>query len=807
MTGIFDREAPAYWAKGISVIPLRYNDKRPSEDSWNQWCLNLPDTTVQNLWLKKYINNNIGLALGPASNIVVIDIDTDDEKIIAAINSVLPKSPWRRIGQKGYVEAFKYNGIGTFRIDDANGNRLVEFLSRGAQVVLPPSIHPKTLKPYNQNVSLIEVYDELPEIDENIKEKLRTALSAVTELRSSSSTSGKFSLAQKISLGARDSEMTRMAGAMASAVLRGDHTLKTALLAAHHWATDNAERVEGDEIDPEKAKRKLLEFILVDINQRGKVLPTGWDMEITPEEKIEWGLEVAEEQTEWTYTQLLDYMLQEFQKYQSPNDPGRMQVVNFILKRLAKSPTIGDLEKATVLKQLRDQSGLNLPVSHFTKQLNSIIKGPMGGENHTEIAKELIHLYQQRHGELAFYGGKFWEWHGSHWKELNESDLWEFLADNFGDLPAAKKASDHKGILQISQKLVPNELSALEIKGINFINGLLTEDLNLVPHQPEHGMTYVLPYSYKADEAGKCPRFFDFLQTSWGHHEDFKEKVMALQEAFASTLFGVACSYQRAFMCYGTGGSGKSQLLEIIGALVPEEAKTAIGPERWAEQFSRANFAGKLLNRAGEINVGKSVKIPGATFKSIISGDEISGEFKYQDLFRFTPKCAHWFAGNDLPCSTDYTNGFNRRWLFFTFDKIVKGTSEDVTDLGKLIVSEEMPGIVAWAVEGMKRLKLKKDYTDVKSSNVIRDMMAVNNSLVRQWMKMKIKVDKNSSLKAKISELFSSFQGFSAQMGKNRPSFADFEKEFSQILSEFDINSSVNDEQNGSYYVGVWMNK
>ena len=96
---IFFDNAPHYWTVGMPVIPLLPGEKRPGIKAWQRYCQELPSEHLQQQWLGAYPNSNIGLALGPQSGVVVIDIDTDDSEIMAAIESVLAPypSPWHRI--------------------------------------------------------------------------------------------------------------------------------------------------------------------------------------------------------------------------------------------------------------------------------------------------------------------------------------------------------------------------------------------------------------------------------------------------------------------------------------------------------------------------------------------------------------------------------------------------------------------------------------------------------------------------------------------------------------------------------------
>jgi putative DNA primase/helicase len=155
---IFHETAPKYWARNLPVIPLLKGEKRPAISGWQQFCDRMPTEEEQADWLSRFPDGNIGLALGPCSGLVAVDIDSDDPLVIAAIERALPPSPWQRVGKKGKILIYKYDGQSTSRIRDENEKVICEILSRGTQIVLPPSIHPDTLKPYSSNCELTEAF-------------------------------------------------------------------------------------------------------------------------------------------------------------------------------------------------------------------------------------------------------------------------------------------------------------------------------------------------------------------------------------------------------------------------------------------------------------------------------------------------------------------------------------------------------------------------------------------------------------------------------------------------------------------------
>lgn len=134
-----------YYENELSVILIPYKQKGPRLIGWQQYCETRPSQKQIDAWDRLWDTGiNIGVCLGPASNIVALDIDTNDQ---AVINN-LPLSPVIKKGKPPYeTRFFKYNkNIQSQKIVVKGGH--LDILSTGRQTVLPPSIHPDTGKPY-----------------------------------------------------------------------------------------------------------------------------------------------------------------------------------------------------------------------------------------------------------------------------------------------------------------------------------------------------------------------------------------------------------------------------------------------------------------------------------------------------------------------------------------------------------------------------------------------------------------------------------------------------------------------------------
>jgi P4 family phage/plasmid primase-like protien len=735
MMGIFSDWADHYWDAGLPVMPLQVKDKLPVIKGWQNLQRRMPTFEERESWKQHYPNGNIGLALGPESGLIAFDIDTDDPVVLGVLEKVLPPSPWERIGAKGKVWIYKFDGQRAFRIRKRNAEGKIEGLidvqSTGTQIVVPPSIHPKTGQPYWQNCDLTEILDQVRSLPSNIEDVIKDALKQVG-IECSSGEVG--AITNFVSSGNRDNTMVSVAGLFARDVLRGNRTLEEVTRHMVAWVENFTAQVHGDSLDPQKGVSKVIEFLTRDVKGKGKALPRGWDEGLTDEQKKKLGLDFFTEDDErWSHTQIITEFDGQLEKVGiKDNEEQFLTLAKRTIQRIANNRELDNVDEDRLVRHIADVSGKRLTVASIRKMIAEIRSGEIKGTDHKEIAEAVLKDLGELSGEIRCYQSKLWQWNGSHWEEMNEQQVLQYITAEYGHLQAAKRANDHKGILTTMKQLCYGELCKNKVEGINFVNGFLTEDLQLREHHPDYGMTYTLPYPYLPDAAGKCQKWEQMLADYWGDDDDYADKVEALREAMCVTLFGRAVKSQLAFVLFGIAHSGKSRVLEIIRSLMPDNCSTAIPPQMWNDKFAPAQLAGKLLNMAGELS--EHQMIDSASFKQIVEGAEISAQHKNQPMFTFRPVAAHWFATNHLPRSRDSSEGFTRRFLFFTFNKKFP-TERRVEDYDKVVVAEEREAIAAWAVQAMLTLKANKGrITDPRSSQELRERLENQLNSVRSFL-------------------------------------------------------------------------
>lgn len=777
---IFASTAPLYWAKGLPAIPLQPRTKIPLHSAWNQYATRMVDPADQQEWLHRHPNANIGLPMGEQSGLIAVDVDTDDIRVARIIKETLPPTPWVRVGKKGAVYIYRWNGHKTFRIRTAKGESLLEVLSSGTQIVLPPSIHPDTQMPYQANAFLPDVLDQVPALSKDLESVLRSALiEAGYEL----STKGFTKVTEVISTGSRDNKMTSVAGIMAKGVTRGERTLAEAMGEMRAWVENFTEKVAGDSMDPQKAVQKLVEFILKDVEIGGRQLAVGWDRGLEPKEMKHFHALFGEDSESWDLDRMLNYLETKF----TGNDrlegvADRNTAIEHIIQKLARNPQITPMEEDIVLEFISTSSGRLVSKGALRKRLLQLRRGTVAGETHAEIAQMVIEELR-KFGHIRFDKSNFWQWRGAHWETMQKSAIMSTIAIEYGHLPAARRNSDHEGIFKMMQALCACDLDQSPTRGLNFANGFLTTDLSLLPHNEDFGCTYVLPYIYDVSKAGHCQKFLSFLHQSWGHSPDYEDKVAALREAIAVTLFGLAPMYQKAFCCMGVPHSGKTVLMNIIQSILPTEATCHVAPSNWDDKFLPTMMVGKLANFCGELS--ESEMIPGDVFKSVIDGETMSGQLKGQQIFTFKPSCAHWFASNHLPRTRDSSGGFSRRWVFLEFDKSVK-VQDRVNGLANDIAAEEQEAIVAWAVAVMPELQRRGYITSPQSQKRLTDEMSGMNNSVRYFMTGGV-VEPNEDMGTALGEqeIHASYFLFCRERGARPVSMRIFRQRMAELQSEF----------------------
>ena len=335
-------------------------------------------------------------------------------------------------------------------------------------------------------------------------------------------------------------------------------------------------------------------------------------------------------------------------------------------------------------------------------------------------------LAKRQGGRLVHHRGRFYDYRGGKYRPLENDDFVAEVASfvrhsepmqanqgfTFGvifhlktlqNIPAAKDAP-----FLIESPDVDVSSLLLAKNGRLSVESLLSGNAALSDHKDDFFSLNCLPYDYIPDAV--CPHWEQTISQILTD----ESQLTALQEWFGYHLVSDV-SREKFAMFLGEGGNGKSVVLAVLMAMVGLDNFSSVSleacdPKRTFPMAQMVNKCANILGDMGEIN-----RVAEGVLKQLVSGDPITIEEKGKDAFLWKPSVKLTFATNTLPRFIDRSDGLWRRLLLFTFNMPKLPDSQADTRLRKpkfwLNESGEMPGILNWAIEGLKRLEAKGEFT------------------------------------------------------------------------------------------------
>lgn len=174
-----------------------------------------------------------------------------------------------------------------------------------------------------------------------------------------------------------------------------------------------------------------------------------------------------------------------------------------------------------------------------------------------------------------------------------------------------------------------------------------------------------------------------------------------IQKALGYALTGDT-SEQALFILYGTGSNGKSTLLNVYSELMATYAQstpsdTFMQKKNEAVNNDIARLKGARFVSAIEMEENK--RMAESIVKSMTGGDKLVTRFLYGEFFEYVPQFKVFLAVNHKPVIRDTTNSIWRRIKLIPFEATFTEQERD-KNFPARIMATELPGILAWAVQG-----------------------------------------------------------------------------------------------------------
>lgn len=395
------------------------------------------------------------------------------------------------------------------------------------------------------------------------------------------------------------------------------------------------------------------------------------------------------------------------------------EIFRYACSRIAKGYKGGEVW--TLVRQKAAACIPPLPETEAEKCLDSALKyqDDIQFFNGTKFIPHALIKYIRMDHDIFNDGTDFYEYNGSGvWLRVHRLAVGKLMRAALG-----KKAQNSyvEGALKLLEFETYKGVDDLpHIKGlINLANGMLdVENGALLPHDRDYFSKVQIPFKF--DPKSKCPRFENFLKEIF---PDDLGKIETLQE------FAGYCLYPKIFIhkclfLIGAGANGKSVLLNTISSVLGTQNVCAIDLHQLGQRFMLIELKDKLLNVSTEIQTRSPVS--DNILKQVISGDPISAEKKHKGPVVFRPIAKHIFSMNEMPVITDRTHAFRRRLIVLKFNRIFNDKDQDRGLEDKLF--SELPGILNWGLEGLRRVLSSQNITIGKQCKADTDnfLMALN---------------------------------------------------------------------------------
>jgi putative DNA primase/helicase len=324
-----------------------------------------------------------------------------------------------------------------------------------------------------------------------------------------------------------------------------------------------------------------------------------------------------------------------------------------------------------------------------------------------DVARELA---AQLPRPARWWRGDFYMWTGTRyalWRdEAVDNWLYSRTADAFFEGgedkgPAPWRPTENKitGVSHALSRGVLYRPSELEVddspEQVACANGVYDVPTGtLLAHSAERFNLQSVPFDY--DAAADAPTWRGFLDDVLP-----KDAQLFLQEWFGYVLSG-RTDLEKIANLVGPPRSGKGTTGTVLEALLGGENVASPSMPSLVGTFGEQPLIGKTLAIFSDISWSHRDIVTGVEILKAISGQDTRDvNRKNREIWHGRLGVRFMIMGNDMPKFTDASGALAGRMIHVQFPRSVAGR-EDPTLKPRLLL--ELPGILNWALEGLRRL-------------------------------------------------------------------------------------------------------
>lgn len=336
--------------------------------------------------------------------------------------------------------------------------------------------------------------------------------------------------------------------------------------------------------------------------------------------------------------------------------------------------------------------------------------------NPSSVAAAMLATEFDRNGKriLIHWRGDFYRWSGA-WFKMERDELTSFVGKWLiarYENPMQHHITNVVTFLQAETFLPGSTEQNTWLDGKNHghriavDNGLLDpQSGELESPTPSWFSNVILPCEF--DPHATCDRWLKILNANL---EGDIERINLLQE-FTGYLLWPTLEFQKFLILLGEGSNGKSVYIAGLQALLGRRNVSNYSLESLGNnRFAAAGTIGRLANLCADVS--EVDRLSEGILKQLVSGDRLTLDRKNQSLIEATPTAKLVFSCNNLPRFRDKSFGMSRRMIITPFNREVL-PEERIQGLDRPEAwTEELSGMLNWALEGLHRLLRNGSFTN-----------------------------------------------------------------------------------------------
>ena len=253
----------------------------------------------------------------------------------------------------------------------------------------------------------------------------------------------------------------------------------------------------------------------------------------------------------------------------------------------------------------------------------------------------------------------------------------------------------------------------------------------------------------------------------------------------------------------GEGNNGKGTFIKLIQAFLGRDNYSAESLNRLlGNRFATSSLFTKLANFDADLKVNAFIKNGTDIIKVLTGNDEIMGEAKFMNDFKFTNYAKIIMACNKIPLTTDRTIAFGKRMIIINFLKIFYGNDDNVDFIETLKTKEELSGLLN---ECLRRLPYMLQNGIRKLTKAVEketwDKYDASVNPVEYFAREALEKTENDEDRITMIEMYEYFNEFANKKDLTATSEDMLIKNLHDI--EFDTKRKQNDNERKFYWYGV----